>query len=229
MSNDPNDFPGVAPVAPPPMASPPGPSAPAPISAPLSSDVPPPAAAPPGAWAHPPGGPAPPPNLGAQPSGGGCGKVIAIIAAVCLFGLGALIAIGTMLPGTGDITVTDASVDERSQGAFVNFTMVVNELPESESVDPTSLSVRVESIAIQGGSVDFDWDVIALKDDRPESNPGEAPPVGAEMRVSLLIEPNLVPEVTIYEGDGVWLHVEALYGGKRKDKYSIDISDLYGL
>ena len=175
------------------------------------------------------GAPAPPPNLGAQPSGGGCVKVGAFIAILCILGLGALVAIGIMLPGTGDVTLTDASVEERTQGAFVNFTMVVNELPESESVDPTSLSIRVESVAIRDGSVEFDWDIIALKDDRPESNPGEAPPVGAEMRVSLLIEPNLLPEVTVTEGDGVWLYIKALYGGKRKDKYSIDISDLYGL
>ena len=134
-----------------------------------------------------------------------------------------------MLPGTGDVSITEANVEELTQGAFVNFTMVVNELPESESVDPTSLVVRIESIAIRGGSVDYEWDVLALKDDRPESEPGLAPPVGAEMRVSLLIEPNLLPEITVYEGDGAWLYVKVLYDGKQKDKYSIEISDLYGL
>ena len=187
-----------------------------------------PSAPPQGAFGNP-GAPQPPPNLGTTTSGGGAGKVLLAIGMLCALGFSGWIVIGTMLPGTGDVTITDANVEELTQGAFVNFTMVVNELPESESVDPTSLVVRIESVAIRGGSVDFAWNVIALKDDRPESDPDLAPPVGAEMRVSLRIEPNLLDEVSVYDGDGVWLYVKALYDGKQKDKFSIEISDLYGL
>ncbi|MFT6397560.1 MAG: hypothetical protein ACJAYU_002314 [Bradymonadia bacterium] len=174
--------------------------------------------------------PQPPPNFVRQPSGGGGGKKFLLGAvAVCVLGFVGILALGSMLPGTGAITLTEASVDERTQGAFVHFTMVVDELPESESVNPASISVRLESVALREGTLDFGWDVIALKDDRPESLPGQAPPIGAEMRVSLLIEPHLLSEVSVYENDGVWLYVHAMYDGKKKDKYSIEISDLYGL
>ncbi len=218
MSHDPNNPAGIPPIAPPPGAAP---FAPPPMAAPPVMGAAPPASN----WSQ----PQPPPNFVSQPNGGGGKKFLLGAVAVCVLGFAILVGLGAMLPGTGAITLTEASIDERDQGAFVNFTMVVDELPESDSVDPASITVRIESIAIRGGTVDFDWDVIALKDDRPESVPGQAPPVGAEMRVSLLIEPNLLPEVTVYEGDSVWLYVHALYDEKKKDKYSIDVSDLYGI
>lgn len=179
-----------------------------------------PGGAPGGQWSPPPGGAPPPPTK----SGGGCGKVLLILGLLGVVGIGAIVAIAMMIPGTGEAEILTAEVyeEQNPRQARLRFTYVLTELPED--ADPQSLRLVVSSIALTQ-ELSWDWAYLSTKDNRPETTPDSIPPLGTEIEIDVVIEQFL--QETVHYYDTIGLNAVLEWADTEKDTYYINMMHIY--
>lgn len=155
---------------------------------------------------------------------------LVLIAGGAIVALGLIIAgMAAFLPGTGDAQIVNIELAQpNGHTAYVDITWVVTELPE-DLTNLDDLELEISSEAFKNGALTYDWAYLAQKDDRPESVEGSPPPVGAEMYLRVLIEPELEDNVYLYDNEALKLHVRVRWNGSRKASDWIDIVSLYNM
>ena len=114
--------------------------------------------------------------------------------------------------------------------AYMNVTLQFDAYPEDAGAALQNVQLTVTSEAITIPAT-FDWNHIALYDDRADTMPGSPPPLGVPITVSLNINNNLNENVDVYTygygGATLYANVRLTWAGLQRDSSSVDITDLY--
>lgn len=150
--------------------------------------------------------------------------MLLILGALGVLGIGAIVAIALMMPGTGKAEILEAEVyeEQNPRQARLRLTYVLTELPED--ADPQSLRLTINSIALTQ-ELSWDWAYLATKDNRPETTVDSIPPLGTEIEIDVVIEQFL--QETVYYTDTIGLNVKLEWADTEKDTYYINMMHIY--